>query len=161
MMRTPTLRRVVMTAVAASAVALAIGGVSIADAGGNHATNHTFTLKEVDNQSAFVSISHTKNGKPGDEFLFHANFWSSSGHHLVATANVVCTLVFNGNANCVGTAVFTGGGTLAVSALSPVSSGVTHVAITGGTGRFAKVRGQMTSTSTGSNTDTDVFHLNY
>jgi hypothetical protein len=160
MLRTPTLRRVVMTAVAASAVALAIGGVSIAAAGGKHATNYTFTLKESQDQSAFVSISHTKNGKPGDEFLFHANFWSSSGHR-VATANVVCTLVFNGHANCVGTAVLPGG-TLAVSALSPLSNtAVTHVAITGGTGRFANVRGQMTSTPNGDNTSTDVFHLTY
>jgi hypothetical protein len=161
MLKTPTLRRVVMTAVAASAVALAIGGVSIADAGGHHAANHTFTLKEVDNQAAFVNISHSKNGKPGDEFIFHANFTSSSGH-VVATADVVCTLVFNGNANCVGTAVFADGSTIAVSALAPKSSSAaTHVAITGGTGRFAKVRGQMVSTPTGDNTSTDVFHLNY
>ena len=160
MLRTPTLRRVVMTAVAASAVALAIGGVSIAAAGGKHATNHTFTLKESHDQSAFVSISHTKNGKPGDEFLFHANFTNHAGH-VVATANVVCTLVFNGDANCVGTAIFPGG-TLAVSALASNSnSAVVHVAITGGTGRFAHVRGQMTSTPNGNNTSTDVFHLNY
>ena len=54
------------------------------------------------------------------------------------------------------------GGTLAVSALSPLSNtAVTNVAITGGTGRFAHVRGQMTSTPTGNNTSTDVFHLNY
>jgi hypothetical protein len=158
MLRTPTLRRVAMTAVAASAVALAIGGVSIARAGGQHATNHTFTLKEVDNQSTFVSISHTKNGKPGDEFIFHARFTSAG--RLIGTADVVCTLVFNGNANCVGTADLPGG-TLAVSTLSPSGNGPVHVAITGGTGRFAKVRGQMTSTPTGNNTSTDVFHLNY
>jgi hypothetical protein len=158
MLRTPTLRRVAMTAVAASAVALAIGGVSIARAGGPHATNHTFTLKEVDTQSAFVSISHTKNGKPGDEFIFHAKF--TSGGRLIGTADVVCTLVFNGNANCVGTAKLPGG-SLAVSTLAPQGNGSVHVAITGGTGRFAKVRGQMTSTPTGNNTSTDVFHLNY
>ena len=158
MFRTPTLRRVAMTAVAASAVALAIGGVSIARAGGQHATNHTFTLKEVDNQSAFVNISHTKNGKPGDEYIFHARFTSAG--RLIGTANVVCTLVFNANANCVGTANLPGG-TLAVSALAPASNAVVHVAITGGTGRFAKVRGEMISTPTGNNTSTDVFHLNY
>jgi hypothetical protein len=49
-----------------------------------------------------------------------------------------------------------------VSALSPVSNtAVTNVAIIGGTGRFAHVRGQMTSTPTGNNTSTDVSHLNY
>jgi hypothetical protein len=158
MLKTPTLRRVVMTAVAASAVALAIGGVSIADAGGHHATNHTFTVTEVHTQTAFVSISHTKNGKPGDEFLFHASFTSSG--NVVGSADVVCTLVFNGRANCVGTAVFPGG-TLAVSTLAPLSNTPVHVAITGGTGRFAKVRGQMISTPNGNNTSTDVFHLNY
>lgn len=159
MNRTPTLRRVLMTAIAASAVAMAIGGVSIARAGANHASQHTFTLNEVDNQSAFVNISHTKNGKPGDEFIFHAKFSNHSGKQA-ATGDVVCTLVFNGNANCVGTIVFPNG-TLAVSALAPNSNAAVHVAITGGTGRYANVRGQMTSTSTGDNTDTDVFHLNY
>ena len=33
----------------------------------------------------------TNEGQPGDEFIFHANFWSSSGH-AVATVYVVCTL---------------------------------------------------------------------
>jgi hypothetical protein len=158
MLRTPTLRRVVTTAIAASAVALAIGGVSIARAGGPHATNHTFTLKEVDTQATFVNISHTKNGKPGDEFIFHAKFTSAG--RLIGTADVVCTLVFNSNSNCVGT-VKLPGGTLGVSTLAPSSNGPVHVAITGGTGRFAKVRGQMTSTPTSNNTSSDVFHLNY
>jgi hypothetical protein len=41
------------------------------------------------------------------------------------------------------------------------ASPITHVAITGGTGRYAKVRGQAVTTPTGDTTSTDVFHLNY
>jgi hypothetical protein len=48
-----------------------------------------------------------------------------------------------------------------VSTLAPQGNGAVQFAITGGTGRFAKVRGQMTSTPTGNTTATDVFHHNY
>jgi hypothetical protein len=160
MLRTPTLRRVAMTAVAASAVALAIGGVSIARAGGQHATNHTFTLTETDTNFHFVSISHTKNGRPGDEFIFHGKLTAADASN-VGGIDVVCTLVFGGNSQCMGTYTLPGG-TVAGSALVPANGGgVTHIAVSGGTGRFAKVRGQVVSTSTGTNTSTVVFHLNY
>ena len=160
MLRTPTLRRVVMTAVAASAVALAIGGVSIAAAGGQHATNHTFRLTETDTNFHFVSISHTKNGRPGDEFIFHGNL-AAAGAPNVGGIDVVCTLVVGGKSQCMGTFTLPGG-TVTGSALVPTNGGgVTHIAVSGGTGRFAKVRGQIVSTSTGTNTSTVVFHLNY
>jgi hypothetical protein len=160
MLRTPTLRRVVMTAVAASAVALAIGGVSIARAGGHHATNHTFTLTETDTSFHFVNISHTKNGRPGDEFIFHGRL-SAAGAPHVGGIDVVCTLVSGGKSQCMGTFTLPGG-TVTGTALVPTNGGgVTHIAVSGGTGRFAKVRGQAVSTSTSTNTSTDVFHLNY
>jgi hypothetical protein len=160
MFQTPTLRRVVMTAVAASAVALAIGGVSIARAGGRHATDHTFTLTETDTNFHFVSISHTQNGRPGDEFIFHGKLTGADAT-TVGTIDVVCTLVFGGHSQCLGTFTLSGG-TVTGSALVPTNgTSATHIAVSGGTGRFAKVRGQVTSTSTGTNTSTDVFHLNY
>lgn len=63
---------------------------------------------------------------------------------------MVCTLVFNANANCVGAANLPGG-TLAVRTLAPANNGPVHVAITGGTGR----------SPTGNNTSTDSYHLNF
>ncbi len=153
-------RRAVTTAVVAAIVAMAIGAVSYARAGGNQAANHTFTVKEVDTAFRFVSVTHVKNGAPGDEFIFHAKLMS--GGKQVGTLDVQCTLVLNSQTQCAGTFVLPGG-TLAGSALTPAGGNapVTHIAIEGGTGRFAKVRGTVLSTTTGQNTSTDVFHLNY
>jgi hypothetical protein len=153
-------RRAVTTAVVAAIVAMAIGAVSYARAGGNESSNHTFAVKEVDTAFKFVSISHTKNGAPGDEFIFHARLFS--GGKQVGTLDVECTLVLNNKTQCAGTFVLPGG-TLSGSALTPANGNnpVTQIAIEGGTGRFAQVRGTAVSTSTGQNSSRDVFHLNY
>ena len=155
----PTLPRLAMTAVAASAVAMAIGGVSIAHAGGAHASQHRMTLTEVQTGSAFVSISHTKGGKPGDGFIFHSKLSTRAGKQ-VGTLDAECILVLMKHTLCTG--VFTlPGGTVSGTALIPDNNGPVRVAVTGGTGRYATVRGQVTSHSTGENTSRDVFELDY
>jgi hypothetical protein len=154
-------RRVVVTAITAALVAMAIGGVSLARAGGSHASNHTLRFTETQTASTFVDISHSKNGKPGDEFIFHSKLTKPSGGATVGSLDVVCTLVFGGHAQCLGTAKLHGG-TLSVTALVSINGNPpTSIAVNGGTGKFAKVRGDGLSTSTGANTDDDVFHLNY
>jgi hypothetical protein len=156
----PSLRNVAITAVSASAVALAIGGVSLASAGGTSASNHTFTLKEVQTGQTFVSISHTQGGKPGDGFIFHAKMYNGDGSR-VGALDVNCTLVLGNNVECLGTFTLPGG-TLSVSALLPSNGNApTHVAIDGGTGRYAHASGQVTSYSTGNTTNRDVFELRY
>ena len=156
----PSLRNLAVTAIAASAVAMAIGGVSMARAGGTSASQHTFTLKEVQTGSAFVSISHSKAGKPGDGFIFHSKLYNGDGQK-VGSLDVNCTLVLSNQVLCLGTITLPGG-TLTATALVPNNGNApTHVAIDGGTGRYAHVSGQMTSYTTGQTTDRDVFELRY
>jgi len=155
----PTLRRLTLTAVAASAVAMAIGGVSIARAGGHHASDHMMTLKEVQTASTFVNISHSQNGKPGDEAIFKSKLFSHDGHE-VGTLDVVCTLVFGGKVECTGTFTLPGG-TVTGTALVPSNTTPVHIAITGDTGRYSLVRGQATSTPVSGTVSRDVFDLNY
>jgi hypothetical protein len=156
---TITIRQLALTALAAAAVAFVIGGVSRAQADGHHTTDHTLTLTETDTAFHEYDISHTKNGEPGDGFIFHGNL--SSGSKRVGTIDVSCALVLANQTYCTG--IFhLPGGTLAVSAIvKNTATPVTHVAITGGTGRYAKVRGQAVTTPTGDTTSTDVFHLTY
>ena len=73
-----TVGRLVLTACVAGLIAAAIGGVSLARAGG---TNHGRTIRvtEVDNGGKFINITHTANGGPGDEFIFSANL-RHAGH---------------------------------------------------------------------------------
>jgi hypothetical protein len=144
---TTTIRRLALTALAAAAVAFVVGGVSRAQADGHHSTNHTLTLTETDTGFHEFDISHTKNGEPGDGFIFHGNL--SSGSKRVGTIDVSCALVLANQTYCTG--IFhLPGGTLAASAIvKNTATPITHVAITGGTGRYAKVRGQAVSTPTG------------
>jgi hypothetical protein len=134
-------------------------GVSRARDDGHHTSTHTLTLKETDTAFHVVDISHTKNGRPGDGFVFHG--YLSSGSDRVGTIDVSCTLVFATQTYCTGMFALPGG-TLAASAIvKNTATPITHVAITDGTGRYAKVRSQAVTTPTGDTTSTDVFHLTY
>jgi hypothetical protein len=139
-----TVRRVLITAAIAGCVAAAIGGVSLAHAGGT-TSDRTISLTQVQTSSQFVSISHTARGAPGDEFIFHAKLLNHAGDR-VGSLDVFCVLVMNGNIQCQGTYRLAGG-TISGSALTNQTDLTTHVSITGGTGRYDQVRGQVTGTS--------------
>ncbi|HEV8451693.1 MAG TPA: hypothetical protein VGQ45_09685 [Gaiellales bacterium] len=153
-----TVGRLVLTACVAGLIAAAIGGVSLARAGG---TNHGRTIRvtEVDTGGKFISITHTEKGAAGDEFIFSANL----RHHgnKVGTLNAQCTLMLHGKLQCEGTFKLLGG-TITGTALLPNNEpdGTTdHIAITGGTGTFRGASGQIDSTSINDNVSRDVIHL--
>ena len=139
---------------------MAIGGVSIARAVGLSARPYTITLKEVQTGQAFVSISHTRKGKPGDGFIFHSRLYYHAGRQ-VGSLDVDCTLMLANRDQCLGTFTLPGGTLSGTALVRGNGNGPTHIAINGGTGRYAKVRGQAVSYSTGKNTNRDVFELSY
>ena len=112
-----TVGRLVLTACAAGLIAAAIGGVSLARAGG---TNHGRTIRvtEVDNGAKFISITHTAKGGPGDEFIFSANLRHAG--HKVGTLDAMCTLMLHGKLQCEGTFKLLGG-TITGTALVPTN----------------------------------------
>ena len=151
-------RQVLLTAVVAGVVAAAIGGVSRAHAAGSPRDDDTMTLTETQTASKFISISHTKNGGPGDEFTFHSIVTDHSGAR-VGTLDVLCVVLLQQRIQCQGTYTLPGG-TISGTALSSLANnGVTHVAINGGTGRYDRVHGQVTSTPTGNTTTRSVFDI--
>ena len=154
---TGAIRRGLMTAAVAAAVAAAVGGVSMARAGGSG--DRTVTLTEVQTGGTFINVRHSKGPKAGDEFAFHAKLKNHEGT-TVGSLDAICTLVLHARLQCEGTARLSGG-TLALSAGIPAGDNVrtTHVAIVGGTGRYDRAHGQMTSTTTGSTTSRDVFDI--
>jgi hypothetical protein len=155
-----TITRIAVTTVAAALVAVAAAGVSRAQADGGHPASQTLRLKETDTAFHAVDISHTKDGAPGDGFIFHGIL--SRGSTRVGTLDVSCTLMLSNQTACTGFFRLPGG-TLAGTALVKNTDGpiVTRIAITGGTGRYARVRGDAVSTSTGDTTSLDVFHLSF
>lgn len=150
------LRRGLMTAAVAAVVAAAVGGVSLARAGSSG--DRTLRVTEVQTGSAFVNISHSQQGAPGDEFIFHAKLRKAGNR--VGSLDAKCTLMLHHLLQCEGTAHLRGG-TLALSAgiTDAESNSTARIAITGGTGRYDHAHGELISTSTGKNTNRDVFDI--
>jgi hypothetical protein len=120
-----TVGRLVLTACVAGLIAAAIGGVSLARAGG---TNHGRTIRvtEVDTGGKFISITHTANGGPGDEFIFSANLRHAG--HKVGTLDAMCTLMLHNKLQCQGTFKLLGGtitGTALLPANEPTAAPIT------------------------------------
>ena len=150
--------RIVLAACLAGLIAAAIGGVSLARAGdSNH--GRTIRVTEIDSGGKFIDISHTKNGAPGDEFVFSANLRSHGTR--VGSLNAICTLMLHQKLQCEGTFTLPGG-TITGSALLPSNepNGSTdHIAISGGTGSYEGASGEVLSTSVNDNVNRDIIHL--
>ena len=154
-----TARRVVIMAAACAVLAAAIGGVSLARAGGSSGPQ-TLVFKEVDTGGKFINISHTQNGAPGDEFIFSAKLINRQNMRI-GSLDAKCTLALHGRLLCEGV-MRLHGGTLTlqgtVGADEPNGT-VDHIAVTGGTGSFDQAHGQLISRSTSDSTSHDVLDL--
>lgn len=141
-----TTARLLMTALAAGAVAAAIGGVSLAQAGSGHG-DRTLTLTEVQTGAVFVDISHSQQAAPGDQAIFRSNLKNANGRR-VGYSSVVCEIVIAGTLQCNGV-YHLPGGTLTGTATVPeneTSTAPVRIAITGGSGRYDHAAGQAVST---------------
>jgi hypothetical protein len=139
-----TAARVIATALVAGLVAAAVGGISLARAGGS---DRTMTITDRQVSATFVSVTHSPQGAPGDEAIFRSVELNASGKKI-GWSSVICTIVFGGKLQCNGVYTLPGGtvtGT-ALVAQSQTSTAPVHVAITGGTGRYDGARGQATTT---------------
>src|SRR5689334_17705915 len=90
--------RVLATALVAGVVAAAIGGVSLARAGGG---DRTLTLTEVQTGATFVDISHNPQGAPGDMAIFRSAVKNAHGQRI-GSSSVRCTIVLGGLLQCDG-----------------------------------------------------------
>lgn len=139
-----TAMRALVTAAVAGVAAAALGGVSLAHAGG---TDRTITVTEVQTGAAFVSVTHTQQGAPGDLGIFRSAVKNAAGRQI-GSSSVACELVLGHLLQCNGIYRLPGG-TLTGTALVPASQTSTapvHIAITGGTGVYDNASGQATST---------------
>jgi hypothetical protein len=139
-----TLARMLVTALAAGAVAAALGGASLARAGSGDAT---LAFTEVQTGATFVNITHTPQGGPGDQVVLRTALKNASGKRI-GFGSVICEVVLSNKLQC--NAVYhLPGGTLTGTALVPASQNSTapvRIAITGGTGRYDQAAGQGVST---------------
>ena len=140
--------------IAAVAAVVAVGAVVIASASpasdpseapvaGTAAIAVRSSLTKVD-----VDGSHRDS--PGDLLVYAFELWDASETRRAGDAHAVCTIVRVAGAEltaqCAGTAQL-GGGTIQSAGLLKQPATTTRLAVTGGTGRYDEVDGQLTLTA--------------
>jgi len=118
-------------------------------------TAQTIVLQEHDTKSVDIDLGRNGFG-PGDEFLFEANLRDAGDANKVGTLHVACTVLFS-VFTCPGTARLAGGD-ITFSGAVPQSNDF-NLAVTGGTGQFQNVRGQLHVHSLSDSRDVLTFQL--
>jgi hypothetical protein len=133
-------------------VLVAAGLASAATSPQTTAKPTTFSLVEIDHSFHLTDNppklkSRTDSLSAGDQFVFTSELRTKAGKHA-GWLDAACTFVSGGKAGlaqCTGTFRL-GGGTLTAAAMtSEESNGPAYIAILGGTGAYAGMRGQMRS----------------
>ena len=136
-------RRITMTAAAAALVAAVIGGVSLAAASGHRGEDVSMRLIEVRTAVNPVDLPPTGTSA-GDEFVLAGTLRNAANTANVGTANDVCTVLTSSGSplHCVSVITLKAG----TISLAGIVSGGPHfaLAITGGTGAYDEVHGQVT-----------------
>jgi hypothetical protein len=107
---------------------------------------------------------NANSGKPGaragDNALFTLKLYSDAKlTRPVGTAAYSCTVNFGQQAICEGQFVLSAGGTMIALGPADLKSGDFVLPVTGGTGRYAGAHGQLTSTSAGKKTNTQIIRF--
>jgi hypothetical protein len=130
--------------------------------------NHADDRKRGNFTNPFADLlptpSNANSGKPGaragDNALFTLKLYSDGKlTRLAGTATYSCTVNFGGQAICEGQFELSAGGTMIAMGPADLKSGDLVLPVTGGTGRYAGAHGQLTSTSAGKKTSTQIIHF--
>ena len=148
-----------MLPVVLGAVALSAG--SLASASANHGFNMTVTLTFTEKSTAgtFVDVDQSKGPSVGDMFVFQSDLIDPSTHAKVGTVEGHCVLITaSGDLSDCDASGILAGGQIRVS--GPSSDADTNVlAVTGGTGIYRNVSGQISIQTIDDTTSTDTLEL--
>jgi hypothetical protein len=161
-------RALLVLAVPAAALAVII---PLTSAGAQAPTGRTLTFVERDKGSTFGYVDNPPRNKnrhrepvfsPGDFFAFANPTYDASNTNRLGTLHVQCVATTRAKVSvapetCAGVFALKDG-TITLQAYNKGEGKVTNIAVTGGTGAYANVRGTMVSrsTKTGAN---DVLNL--
>lgn len=135
-----------------------IGGTVVANAGADITSPETLTVVGTTSKDRFVDVGKEGNS-PGDMIIF-VNQLTDENDAAVGKARIQCTFQVGQWAICVGTFDITGRGEIVGEGIVPFGPDTTSfdVPVTGGTGDFSNVRGEVNvmPTDTG---EVDTFEL--
>jgi hypothetical protein len=98
--------------------------------------------------------------RAGDTALFTLKLYTDAKlTRLAGTAAYSCTVNFGQQAICEGQFEFSAGGSMIAMGPADLKTGNFVLPVTGGTGRYARAHGQLTSTSAGTKTNTQIIHF--
>ena len=130
--------------------------------------NHSDDRKRGNFTNPFADVLPTpknaNSGKPGaragDGAIFTLKLYSDAKlTRLVGTAAYTCTVNFGDQATCEGQFQLNAGGSMIALGPADLKSGDLVLPVTGGTGRYAGAHGQLTSTSAGARTSTQIIRF--
>src|SRR6476659_9676103 len=140
---TGTKRRAIVVAIMAAIAATVAGGASIAHAGGARAHGE-FVLTETTTARASVDVDRSGPSSPGDAFIFHSVLTDAAGA-TVGRVDGHCVVLL-GARNLCHSVVSRARGTLSTTVVAASGSATLAISIDGGTGRYDRVRGQISAT---------------
>jgi hypothetical protein len=154
----------ILAVLAAAASAAVVAAVSFAAGGGSTAQVVTLHLIEKDQSFHFVDNpplgGQNSPPSPGDQFVFGSRLLTLAGKRAGALY-ATCTQASGGNqgvSECFGTFRLAGGDLQAMASIKGEPN-VTHIAVLGGTGAYAGMRGTVDSVNVNSNTSRDTITL--
>lgn len=123
-----------------------IGGTVVANAGADITSPETFTLVGTTIKDRFADVGKQGNS-PGDVLVF-VNRLTDETDAVVGKARIQCTLHVGEWAICIGAFDISGRGEIVGEGMVPFSPDITSfdVPVTGGTGDFSNVRGEVNVT---------------
>ena len=147
-----------MLPVVLGAVALSAG--SLASASANHGFNKTVTLTFTEKSTAGTFVDVDKSGAAptvGDVFVFQSDLFDAVTNAKVGTVEGHCTIITDTLSDCDASGILAGGQIRVAGASTEADVNV--LAVTGGTGIYRNVSGQITIETIDDNTSKDTLEL--
>jgi hypothetical protein len=133
---------------------LVVGGPATAAVIGTASLDHARTLSVLDvrQASSYLDLGKKAQGNfdpsPGDTYFFRSQLRNVAGTNVVGRFVSSCTALLGTEFHCAGTIMISGGTLELATTVYFASSAPIHSAITGGTGRYRNVGGDVTITAT-------------
>jgi hypothetical protein len=148
-----------MVPVVLGALALSVG--SLASASANHGFNKSVRLTFIEKSTAgtFVDVDHSGGQSIGDVFIFQNDLFDPSTHAKVGTVEGHCMLITASGdiTDCDASGILAGGQIRVAGADS--NANINVLAVTGGTGIYRNVSGQITIETIDNSTSKDTLEL--
>ena len=147
-----------MVPVVLGALALSVG--SLASASANHGFNKSVRLVFIEKSTAGTFVDVDKSGAAptvGDVFVFQSDLFDAATNAKVGTTEGHCTVISESLSDCDASGILAGGQIRVEGAATDAK--VTVLAVTGGTGIYRNVSGQITIETIDDSTSKDTLEL--